>query len=364
MTPDTAIMHPFAKQFLTNLTSGKHNKYDLTFQAYCILQDSFEWSGLPDGLNSRRMERWLSERSVIGSFYTREIGFTILPISTQMDLNYYEEPTKMNPVVIGNVPLTPIDIPYVERNRWNASHSAERICWDNHMRVPFTPFLDSILAEISKTLRAIENLRLQLQLMYIIKGSKTQMATFEKILTNLEQGKLATLVSEHVTPNDHIELLNTQVNPEHLYALTDLFYKQLNMLWELLSMPYNPNAGKKERQISGELTVQFARTFAIANSRLRNREQFCANTNKAYNNIDIGGRQILYNGKLECIQSLSKFTALLESSMGSFVQNLEQQHTALSFLSTDMNDAHQDDIQRIVDSRNPDRTPVTGSTGE
>ena len=76
---------------------------DLTFTDYymrltLLARSVFEWSNLPNGISEKWIERYLFNEGCCLFFKDKEKGFMVTKTSMAGNLNYYDEPTKLQAI--------------------------------------------------------------------------------------------------------------------------------------------------------------------------------------------------------------------------------------------------------------------------
>lgn len=82
----------------------------MTFQDYytrlvMLAQSVYEWEGLPDNINEKHIERYLIHQGRCMFFNDFFNGWMVAPCADAGYLNYYDEPTHVQPVAASGVPM-------------------------------------------------------------------------------------------------------------------------------------------------------------------------------------------------------------------------------------------------------------------
>lgn len=80
----------------TNLNAITFNNY--YYRLKLIAQAVFEWKGLPNGMDERYIERYLFNEGKCVFFKDFEKGWMVAKYTDKGDLNFYDEPTTVEPV--------------------------------------------------------------------------------------------------------------------------------------------------------------------------------------------------------------------------------------------------------------------------
>jgi hypothetical protein len=131
---------------------------------------------------------------------------------------------------------------------------------------------------------------LQLRMPRIFWAEETEVNTFNKIQTQIEQGKPIIILEKDFTliNGDPDKVLETPTNGGNINYLWDSYFKAKNELYQFLGMPYNEQRVKKAQVNTKEITVNDIAISAMNDQQLYERERFCEKCNKELNmNISV-----------------------------------------------------------------------------
>lgn len=224
----------------------------------------FRWDGLPDTCDRLFFEKKLlftgkgAMLKPIGSDDWLSLGFV-----NNGGLSIYGYPTRILGVGYNSA--------NIETDEW-------MILYDNMTKQSLLPKIDlyaRLMWEVHNTFRS--NLKHQ-NMPYIVKGTKNQEFSI-KNLFNRVFGFQPYIITKRQDDLPNIDVLNTNVDfkgPELLDTLKTIWAEALSMLG------ITAETTKKERMISGELTMNRQEDLISLNSRMLNRIEFCNKMNEKY----------------------------------------------------------------------------------
>ena len=237
------------------------------FQYRIIASHMFKWTNLPPGLDGDRLELMLIDRGGV-SFFNAEEGFYILPFSSDGQLDVYGNLLTAKAVSYNGVPITQLD-------------TIPRILYDNSMRQPFNHYLRSFserLAYIQKSIAIVER---QARYPSIVKVNEANKDSFTRFQTKIDDGDPVIFVDEGFD-EEAMTVFNTGFNPVLFDALWNDYNKVEGEIYALLGTMFNVEQNKAAGVGTAETIVNYSGTFALANSRLENRQRWCEKINAEF----------------------------------------------------------------------------------
>lgn len=172
----------------------KQQQYNIdTFNQYYkqnsnIALNNFEWQNLPDGLISRRFERFLYFNGTCVFFHDEKLGYCVLPTTYNGQLDLYFEPTNWQ--VLGYNYSKPLNINNSVLIRNNLTLTPT----DSDVR-----FYCNKIADVQRT---IDTQLSQLKSPYIIKTNDKKLMSHKNILSRKEDNEIAIFVNGSVGIED------------------------------------------------------------------------------------------------------------------------------------------------------------------
>lgn len=240
------------------------------FQYRIIASHMFKWTNLPPGLDGDRLELMLIDRGGV-SFFNAQEGFYILPFSSDGQLDVYGNLLTATAVTYNGLPIKQLD-------------TIPRILYDNSMRQPFNHYLRSFserLAYIQKSIAIVER---QARYPSIVKVNEANKDSFTRFQTKVDDGDPVIFVDEGFN-EEAMTVFNTGFNPVLFDALWNDYNKVEGEIYALLGTMFNVEQNKAAGVGTAETIVNYSGTFALANSRLENRQRWCEKINAEF---DIG----------------------------------------------------------------------------
>ena len=240
------------------------------FQYRIIASHMFKWTNLPPGLDGDRLELMLIDRGGV-SFFNAQEGFYILPFSSDGQLDVYGNLLTATAVTYNGLPIRQLD-------------TIPRILYDNSMRQPFNHYLRSFserLAYIQKSIAIVER---QARYPSIVKVNEANRDSFTRFQTKVDDGDPVIFVDEGFN-EEAMTVFNTGFNPVLFDALWNDYNKVEGEIYALLGTMFNVEQNKAAGVGTAETIVNYSGTFALANSRLENRQRWWEKINAEF---DIG----------------------------------------------------------------------------
>lgn len=237
------------------------------FQYRIIASHMFKWTNLPPGLDSDRLELMLIDRGGV-AFFNAEEGFYILPFTSDGQLDVYGNLLSVRAVPYNGIPITQID-------------TIPRILYDNSMRQPFNHYLRSFserLAYIQKSIAIVER---QARYPSIVKVNETNRDSFARFQTKIDDGDPVIFVDDAFDENA-MTVFNTGFNPVLFDALWNDYNKVEGEIYNLLGTMFNVEQNKASGVGAAETILNYSGTFALANSRLEQRQRWCDKLNAEF----------------------------------------------------------------------------------
>lgn len=253
-----------------NIASGiiSEMKY---FQYRIIAEHMFKWSNLPPGLDSDRMERMLIDRGQV-AFFNAEEGFYILPFTSNGQMDVYGNLLSVTAVPYNGIPIHQID-------------TVPRILYDNSERTSFGHYLRAFSQRLAYIQQSISIVERQARYPSIVKVNEANRDSFARFQTKIDDGDPVIFVDDSFDENA-MTVFNTGFNPVLFEALWNDYNKVEGEIYALLGTMFNVEQNKAAGVGLGETIINYSQTFALAASRLENRQRWCEKLNAEFG-IDI-----------------------------------------------------------------------------
>ena len=255
------------------LLLNTHDNYNLSIllnEIMLLALNRFKWTNLPDGMESRHIERALFEHGQCAFFEREEGGLLCLPCSPGNGYNVYGEPMGVNITGVGYSTYKNID-------------EVVRIL-NNDRGIPTTPMVykyANLLNEIEVT--QSRNLKHQ-RVPYILPCTKDNELTVKNIYNKIDTGQEVIFVDSKITNGGDlgVHVLNTDAK----YIVNNLQEHKNNIINELLTKlglnNSSPNGSKHERLLVDEVNVNNGQILMYLDIEYKNRLLACEQVNKKF----------------------------------------------------------------------------------
>lgn len=249
-----------------NLSLNNRRLYDLIT---LLTINRFKWSNLPNGVESRHIEKALFETGQVAFYEDNVYGLLVLPSSNDGTLNIYGDPTGYILTGVGYSKRVGRDDCVRILNNDLALGNIKQVLY-------YTEYL-SDLEELMN-----DNLRQQ-RYPFIISTTKQNEFTMKNLLNKVMDGEDAIFVDERLSQGADlgIQVLNTNVP----FLLEDLQKHKnaiVNEMLTWLGINNNLNQDKKERMIVDEVNVNNTHILMYLDIEYKNRLKACEEINKRY----------------------------------------------------------------------------------
>ena len=238
------------------------------FQYRIIASHMFHWVNLPAGLDSEKMELMLIDRGAV-SFFNTDAGFYVLPFTSDGQLNVYGDLMSVKAVPYNGLQLNQLD-------------TVPRVLYDNSARQTFDGYLRAFadrLAYIQKSISIVER---QARFPSIVKVNEDNKESFARFESKVDEGYPVIYVDETMN-TDAMQVFETGFSSEIFTALWNDYNKVEGEIYALLGTMFNVEQNKAAGVGTAETIVNYSQTFALANSRLQQRQRWCEKLNAEFN---------------------------------------------------------------------------------
>lgn len=281
-------------ELLLNESINQRNLGRLFFLFSNLALNRFVWEGLPEGLESRHIERALFEYGQCAFYDDNEVGLLCLPCVPSNMRNVYGEPTEV--VLHGINYSKDVKIKDVVRILNNDN------CFPTLHQVNYYV---SKIYEIDKAMD--KNLK-KLKMPYIVASTKENELTMKNILKQVKDDQDEIYVDSKMTIGGDvgIHVLKTETP-----YLIDKYQQHKNdLMCEFLTIMglnnSNANNGKKERLLVDEVNVNNGEILMHLDVDFKNRQIACEQINKKFGlnisvrkNIELLSEQLFEGEEVE-----------------------------------------------------------------
>lgn len=252
----------------------KYNEGRLYREISNLARNRFQWEGLPEGIESRHIEKFLYENGEVGFYFDDKLGYVCFPCSDGGSLNNYGDAIQYN--LTGEAGYSELvdkdDMVRIIANDM-ATPSVEQV---RH----YTAIID----EIEKT--SYMNLRQQ-RFPFIISTTKQNELAMKNLLKKINNLEEAIFVDEKLSMGGDvgIDCLKTDA-PYLLDKLQEHKNDILNELYSWLGLN-NTNNDKKERLLVDEVNVNNSHILMNLELEFKNRELACKKINEKYPELNV-----------------------------------------------------------------------------
>lgn len=262
--------------------------HDIYKQLSLLAKNIFEWINLPDTVNERFLERILFEEGKIVFFKDDKFGYVITKCNNKTALNFYEEPTKVTTVAVGE-------------NYINKTLDADQcvIIRNNCDEIPTRYAVRLYTQRITDAQRTIDVNINQQKTPLIILCDDTQRLTLINLFKKYNGNEPFIFADKSLRDTlDKIKTVDTKAP-----YLADKLMKYKHDIWNEFYTYIginNVNSDKRERLITDEVNANNEQIEYSALIMLNERKRACKLINKMFGlNIDVKIRDIKMFNKTE-----------------------------------------------------------------
>jgi len=247
-----------------------------------IVNNLFEWEGLPNNMESRWIENYLFSDGQCVFFKDPVMGFMVAGIAQDGGVNCYNDPTTLTPVAVnyvysGNEPLTNGENCFLIRN--------------NALRLPEFAVVRYYAFKLSNIDRAIDvNIEAN-KTPIIVKCSDRQRLSLKQAINQRKDNEPVIWTDDKSDINGMVETMS--LNPPMVFK--DLQVQKHMILNEFFTDigVNNANMDKRERMVANEVEANNEQVKACEDVLLRSREEACKQINRIFGlNISVKRREL------------------------------------------------------------------------
>lgn len=263
------------------MNQGTYDMY--LYRLFDLAASRFEWSGMPDTVDTRFLEMSLLFRGMVAFFYDDVLGYLCLPACTQGDLGVYNIPVKWYAYGSNGSVFKDLD------------DTNSVLIWNNNLHSTTIPILQQYAHRLYETQRAIDTNVSLSKYPAIIQCDEEERLTFENLFSKY-QGNIPLIFATRKLNLTDSKVINMNV-PKIFPDLQIQLKQQWGEALTYLGIENN-SINKAERQISDEVVSSLGNVFASRWSATAPREVACEKINKLF------GLNVSVKFRAELIQSV------------------------------------------------------------
>lgn len=266
------IYDNFDRAYSNNPTNNRQMRREQMYMRVLseVSMNRFKWSGLPNTVDERFLEKTLYENGLAIFFFENQKfnAYLALRGSPAGQLNMYDNPLAYR--VLGNTQI----------NRTVGARDCVPI-WSNFSRSPDHDIVRIFSEELATLDRSIEINSFNLRQNRIIVAEENQRLSFANFNRQIEEGASAIFTTNNLL-QEGVNVLDVGGDPRSLPALTEARSKAWNKCMLLLGIDNNPGEDKKERIASAEVDANDEQILHQRSISLNARRQACEVINRRY----------------------------------------------------------------------------------
>lgn len=267
------------------LNQATYTEWLLIFMS--ISMSVFEWTNLPEGIDTRMMELWLAQNGFGIFFHDPDLegtpqapdGYAFLQAMIGGQWNMYNLPEERRAYAVNGY--------NVELNEENSV-----LIFDNELRVTIFPTIDLMARRIAEIDRTIDvNVHAQ-KTPKVVRCNDKQRLTMKNLMKDVE-GNVYTVMADKNVSLDGIDVLDLSAP----YVASDLMALKRQYINEALTYlgVENTTTEKKERLITNEVMSNMGFVESMRFTRLNSRKRACEKINDIFGlDIDCNFRSGIY----------------------------------------------------------------------
>ena len=220
---------------MTNLTF-----LDIFYRMSILAQSLYEWEGLPEGLSGRNLERFLFYEGAAMFYEDKEKGLMFSRVAHSGNLNDFDEPTKVKPLLKNKSFLTKSYRPHIDCV----------LVYNNPAAIPTSRTARIYASRMTQMQRTADININALKTPFVFRGSEKQKNTILNIYKNIDEYKPMFIIDKAL---EQIPLSVLDLKVPVLFP--QLFCEKNKLLNEFLTFigVNNANTDKRERLVDDEV---------------------------------------------------------------------------------------------------------------
>ena len=250
----------------TELTNLKTEHF-LYYRFRMLALNQFKWTGLPETIEERHIERVLFDEGKALFFEDKELGQLCLPCFEGHGVNVYGDPLKYTASGFG------VRFPDIPRDKCV-------LIENNKLRMPTALAVSYFTDQLYEVIRTRDVNVQTLKAPFFIVAEDKSVLTFKKILEEIMKNNVAVFGDKSYNIEEAIKVFQTGVKPMTA-ELTDLYHDIMNEALTYLGIN-NANTDKRERLITSEADSNNQFIDSCASMFLEARQRACDEINRKF----------------------------------------------------------------------------------
>lgn len=243
---------------------------DFYYRLMLLAKARFEWTGLPEEINKKQIEKILYSEGRCIFFFDKNLGYMVTSCSDDGTFNYDDEPTKLQPKATN----------YTGDSKENNKECV--VIKNNDESIPTWPTIRLYAMRLTDIQRTQDiNINAQKTPVLIV-GSEKQKNTLKQVYVKWN-GNEPVIMGDKTLDTNLMKTLNTQAP-----IVFDKLQIQKHALWnECMTFlgVNNANMDKRERLVDDEVQANNEQIELSANVMLKSRQEACELINKMFPNL-------------------------------------------------------------------------------
>lgn len=228
--------------------------------------NQFKWSGLPDTIEERHIERLMFNDGKALFFEDKELGLLCLPCGFSSRVNVYGDPLSYKVTGFG----------YSKEIK--AANSV--LIENNKLRMPTRSAILYFVNQLYEVLRTRDVNVKTLKMPFIVSGDDKSILTLKKVLEDIDNNVFAIFGDKSYNIEDVIKVFQTGVKCM-TNELTDLYHDVMNEALTYMGIN-NANTDKRERLITSEADSNNQFIDSCSEMFLEARKRACERINEMF----------------------------------------------------------------------------------
>lgn len=259
---------------------------DIYYRLAMLAQSVYEWTGLPDGLSGRHLESFLFHEGAAMFYEDKEKGLMFSRVESSGNINDFDEPTKVRPMLKNKSFLT----------RRYRPHKDCVLIYNNTYAIPTSQTTRIYASRMTQMQRTADININGLKTPIMFRGSERQKNTFFNIYKNIDEYKPFFMVDKSLEqiPFEALDLKVPVLFPQ-------LFCEKNKLLNEYLTFIgiNNANTDKRERLVDDEVRANNQQVEQSSEVFLACRQEAAAEINKMFGtNLQVKRRTNILTGEI------------------------------------------------------------------
>lgn len=276
-----------------SLNSTAKDINDITYTDYyyrlmLLARSVFKWENLPNGIDEKWIERYLFHEGKCMFFKDESIGFMVTKFTNSGGINYYDEPTILQPVATNyNSFLEGVG----RENRGYINGEECVLIRNNDIMIPTKRTIMLYACRLAEIQRTIDiNIHAQ-QTPVIVYGTDKQKLSLMQVYKKWKGHEPVIFGDKQLENNNPLQVLRSDA-PIVFDKLQIQKHAILNEVMTFLGIN-NANQDKRERLVAGEVQANNEQIEMSAYCMLKAREQACKQINELFDtNISVKLRSL------------------------------------------------------------------------